>query len=372
MNILFFTISAGEGHNHVAKSIAEHMKESYPDHNVEIIDAFNYTHPRLKKVIYEAYFKSIKYTPALYGYIYKRSETTDSSIGDVSEFLNKVMLSRKLSKLLHDFKPDVIVCTHPFPAEALSAMKRKGKIDIPLVTVLTDYTIHPSWINKEVDYYILPSENFIHEFQYWQIPTHKVRFLGIPIEKKFSNIYDRNVLCEKLEVSNTFTALIMGGGLGLGNITETLQYLFTYNIEIQILVITGKNRELYSYLSQISRPNLKVFGFVNNIDEFMSISDIIITKPGGITVTECLNKELPIIMTWNLPGQEERNMEFILNNGIGMVATSPNSLINCINTLKNDQERYHIIRQNMTRLKKPHAARDITEFIVNIKKQQSL
>jgi processive 1,2-diacylglycerol beta-glucosyltransferase len=366
VNILFFTVSAGDGHNHVAKTIADKIKQMDPKHKVEVIDAFNYVHPSLHKIVFEAYIKSIKYIPTLYGYIYKRSEVTDNSIVDVSEFLNKVVLSRKLTRLLGDFRPDVIVCTHPFPAEALSAMKRKGKINIPLVTVLTDYTIHPSWINNEIDYYMMPSENFIHEFQYWQIPLERARFFGIPIDDKFAKLNDRQEVCERLNVTNTFTALIMGGGLGLGNITETLDYLFTHNIDIQIIAIAGKNQELYRYLSLINRKNLKVFGYVSNIDEFMSVSDLIITKPGGITVTEALAKELPIIVTWNLPGQEERNMEFILNNGIGMVATSPNSLISCINLLKDDSERYQTICKNMARLRKPHASEDIANFILNM------
>ncbi|AOT69092.1 MGDG synthase family glycosyltransferase [Geosporobacter ferrireducens] len=366
MNFLFFTVSAGEGHNQVAKTVADQLKNHDPGHNVEIIDTFNYMHPHLHKIVFEAYIKSIKYIPALYGFIYKRSEYTDSSITDVSEFLNKVLLSKKLLRLIDDFKPDVIVCTHPFPAEALSVLKRKNKINIPIISILTDYAIHPSWINKEVDYYILPSENFIHEFQYWQIPPEKGRFLGIPVDEKFKAQLDRNQLCAKLGVENTFTALIMGGGLGLGNITETLNYLFTYNIDIQIIAIAGKNEELYRYLSQINRDNLKVFGYVNNIDEFMSVSDIIITKPGGITVTESLIKELPIIVTWNLPGQEERNTEFILNNGIGMVATSPNSLISCISLLKEDKEKYGIIQQNMHRLRKPDSTKAIVEFLLNL------
>lgn len=366
MNILFFSVSAGEGHNQVSKTVADFIKNHYAEHNVEIIDTFGYLSPHLHKIIIEAYIKSIKYTPALYGFIYKRSEVSDSSIMDVSEFLNQVVLSRKLAKLLADFQPDVIVCTHPFPAEALSVMKRKGKINIPLVTILTDYTIHPSWINKEVDYYIFPSENFAYQFQYWQIPPQKAKFFGIPVDEKFNRPCDRNALCTKLAVENTFTALIMGGGLGLGNITETLNYLFAYDVDIQLLVITGKNEALYHYLSKIDRPNLKVFGFVNNIDEFMSVSDLIITKPGGITVTESLNKELPILVTWNLPGQEERNTEFILNNGIGMVGTSPNSLISCINLLREDKEKYNVFKQNMARLKKPNATKDIVEFLLSL------
>jgi processive 1,2-diacylglycerol beta-glucosyltransferase len=366
MNILFFTVSAGEGHNQVAKTLADYVKKFYHGHKVEIIDAFNYIHPNLHKIIFEAYIKSIKYTPALYGFIYKRSEITDSSIVDIAEFLSKIILSRKLSKLLADFQPDVIVCTHPFPAEALSAMKRKGKFNVPLVTILTDYTIHPSWINKEIDYFIFPSENFIHEFQYWQIPIEKAEFFGIPVDKKFSIKANRDKLCSKFGIANTFTALIMGGGLGLGNITDTINYLFSSNIDLQLLVVTGKNEELYRYLSKINKPNLKIYGFVHNIDEFMSVSDIIITKPGGITVTESLNKELPIIVTSNLPGQEERNTEFILNNGIGMVATSPNSLISCINSLKKNPERYKILKQNMSRLKKPHATKNIVNFLLNL------
>ncbi|WP_129599651.1 MGDG synthase family glycosyltransferase [Anaerophilus nitritogenes] len=371
MNILFFTVSAGAGHNKVAKTVSDYIETYYPQNNVQIIDTFNYIHPHLHKMIIETYVKSIKYIPALYRFIYKRSEFTDSSISDVSEFFNQILLSRKLSKLLSDFTPDVIVCTHPFPAEALSVMKRKGKINIPIVSILTDYTIHPSWINKEVDYYIFPNENFSYEFHYWNIPNEKARFLGIPVNENFNIHHDRDLLCESLHIKNTFTVLMMGGGLGLG-MSETIHDLLSYPLDLQILVVTGKNQELYDHVQNLHIPHIKVFGFIDNIHELMSVSDVIITKPGGITVTECLIKELPIVITSKLPGQEERNTEFILNNGIGMIATNSNTLISCLSLLKEDKNKYNIYKENMKKIKKSHAAKDISNFLLTLNKNSHI
>lgn len=372
MNILFFTVSAGEGHNQVAKTLCDAIQKVNKKHNVKIIDTFNYVNPNLHKILMKGYIRSIKYIPELYGYFYKKTEETDSSLHDLGELINKIFISRKLSKLLINFKPDVIVCTHPFPAEALSVLKRKGTISIPIITTLTDYTLHPIWINKEVDYYIISSENFKYELDYWQINPNKAKFYGIPVRDFFYNKLDRNELCKKLNISNTFTALLMGGGLGLGKITETLDYLLNYKVDIQIIVVTGKNQILYKqlnekYINSNKFNNLKVFGFISNIHELMSISDVIITKPGGITITEALVKEVPIIVSSNLPGQEERNTEFILNNGIGMLATSPNTLISCINLLKENKEKYNIMKYNMSKLKKPNATKDIVNLILNLK-----
>ncbi|MCT4595660.1 MAG: hypothetical protein N4A57_15535 [Anaeromicrobium sp.] len=367
MNILFFTVSAGEGHNKVAKTISNYIDNNFPHNNTKIIDTFHYVNSNLHKIIIETYMKSIKYIPTLYGYVYKKTEENDSSIMDMGDFLNTILLSRKLKKLLKDFNPDVIVCTHPFPSEALSALKKKGQISVPIVNVLTDYTIHPSWINSEVDYFVFPCDSFEYELDYWHIPRQKARFFGIPIDNKFHMNEDREKLCNKLSIKNSFTTLLMGGGLGLGNIKETLDYVLKYNNDMQIIAITGRNESLYKYLTNIDNPNLIVYGFVDNINELMSISDFIITKPGGITVTEALSKELPIIVSYSLPGQEERNTEFILNNSIGMIANSPNSLISCINTLKDNTHKYYELKDNMNKMKKTDSVKNICEFILSLR-----
>lgn len=366
MNILFLTVSAGEGHNRVSNTVSEYIENNYSSHRTKIIDTFNYVNPNLHRLIIETYLKSIKYVPEIYSFIYKKTELPHSPILDISELFNKFILSKKLFKLIDNFSADIIICTHPFPAEAMSIMKKKNKINIPLISILTDYAIHPSWINNEIDYYILPSDKFVYELDYWKIPKEKAKFFGIPIDSIFSLKKDPNLLKQKFNLDNKFTILLMGGGLGLGKIGETLEHIFNYNLDVQVLVVTGKNYELKSYLDRLHKPNLRVYGYVNNIDELMSVSDIIITKPGGITTTEAINKELPLIIPWHLPGQEKRNTDFILNNGLGMVATTQNALISCINMLKNDSQQYNYFKQNMQRMKKPNAVSNTAEFVLNL------
>ncbi|MDK2919802.1 MAG: processive 1,2-diacylglycerol beta-glucosyltransferase [Candidatus Petromonas sp.] len=373
MNIVFFTLSAGEGHNQVAKTLADTILSLDNKHNIKIIDTFNYINPKLHKVLINGYLKSIKYLPELYGFLYRKTEDNGSSLHDVSELFNKAFISRKLLKFLSGFKPDVIICTHPFPAEALAVLKKHGKISIPIIITVTDYALHSSWLNKYIDFYILPTEKLKHELCFWDVPLHKSKFYGIPVRKCFYRELDREEVCKRLDISNTFTALLMGGGLGLGKITETIDCLVNNPIDIQIIVITGKNEELYNnliakYLS-CSNKSLKIYGYTPNIDEFMSVSDLIVTKPGGLTITEAIIKELPIIISSSLPGQEEKNIEFILNNGLGMRASNPNSLISCIKYLKENKEKYNNIKFNMSKFKKPKASYDIAKLILNLTRQ---
>ncbi len=380
MNILFFTISAGEGHNQVANTLAEELFEVDKNNKIEIIDAFNYINPKLHKVLMEVYIKSIKYMPELYSFFYKKTTESDSSFYDIGELLNKAFVSRKINRLLLSFKPDVIICTHPIPIEALCMLKRKNKIKTPILTTLTDYTLHSAWLKKDIDYYIISSEILKYELEHWQIPVEKCKFFGIPVRKAFYEKQNRQEICNELDLKNTFTALIMGGGLGLGNITDTLDYLVCNKLDIQIVVIAGKNKDLYNnlkakYNKDNNLDNVRIYGYMSDIHKIMSISDVIITKPGGLTVAEAITKELPIIITCNLPGQEERNAEFILNNGIGMVATSPHSLISSINILKENSDKYNMIKSNMNRLKKPKACSEIVNLILtmaNEKKSHSL
>jgi processive 1,2-diacylglycerol beta-glucosyltransferase len=374
MNIVFFTLSAGEGHNQVAKTLADTILSLNNQHNIKIIDTFNYVNPKLHKVLINGYLKSIKYLPELYGFLYRKTENSDNSLHDISELFNKAFISRKLLKFLWYFKPDAIICTHPFPAEALAVLKRQNKISIPIIITVTDYGLHSSWLNKDLDFYILPTEKLKHELDFWDVPIHKSKFYGIPVRKCFYRKLDRGEICKKLYIPNTFTVLLTGGGLGLGKITETIDCLANNPIDIQIIVITGKNQNLYKnlvtkYLSADNNSKIKIYGYTPNIDEFMSISDLIITKPGGLTITEAIIKELPIIISSSLPGQEEKNIEFILNNGLGMRASNPNSLISCIKYLKENKEKYNNIKFNMSKFKKPKASHDIAKLILSLTRQ---
>lgn len=376
MNVLIFTVSAGDGHNQVASTLSDAILDTGDNHKVEIIEIFNYLNPKLQKILIKGYLGSIKYIPELYGYFYKKTEESDSSFYEVGELLNKAFLSKKLFKLLSDFEPDIIICTHPIPAEALSILKRNNKVFIPIITTITDYTLHPIWLSDEVDYYIFASDILKYELDYWQIPRSKAKFYGIPVRESFYNRASKKSLLSKLNLEDKFTAILMGGGLGLGKISETIDCILNNNIDIQLLVVTGKNEDLYNnlaenYMYENKFNNLKIFGYINNIDEFMGVSDVIITKPGGLTITEAIIKELPMIVTSNLPGQEERNTGFILNNGIGMIAPNESSLISCIRVLRHDSYKVNMIKENMRRLKKPKAAYDIADLILSLDKSKS-
>jgi len=376
VNILFLTLSAGEGHNQVAKTLSQSILSIDNDTKIKIIDIFNYINPKLHKVLMEGYIKSIKYLPEIYSFFYRKTEEGESSLHEISELLNKTFVSRKIMKLIKDFQPNVIICTHPIPAEPISILKKKEKINIPVVITITDYTLHSTWLNKNLDYYIIPSDIFKYELEYWNIPLDKCKFYGIPVRSSFLENLNRNDICNELNLENKFTTLIMGGGLGLGNIMDTLDYIKTFDLDIQILVVTGQNKDLYEDLNSkyFTHGNIRIYRYFSEIHKLMTVSDVIITKPGGLTITEAIVKEVPLILTCSLPGQEERNTEFILNNGIGMIATSPNSLLTCIKTLENDKAKYNLIKQNMSKLKKPNALLDITKFILsfNEKRYKSL
>lgn len=372
MNILFFTLSAGEGHNQVANTLAGDLFKADDKHKIQIIDAFKYIHPKLHKILLEAYVKSIQYFPELYGYFYKKTSlSNDSFYCDIEELFNRAFIIRKFNKLINSFNPHVIICTHPIPAEALSILKRKGKINIPIINTITDYSLHSAWLNEEIDYYVLPSDFLKNEIRFWNIPEEKCKYFGIPIRNSFLEKSDRQEICDELGLNNTFTALIMGGGLGLGNIAPSLDCLANYGTDIQTIVLTGKNKVLYrelksKYNSINTLNNVKIYDYLSYIHKIMTISDVIITKPGGLTITEAIIKELPMIITSILPGQEEKNAEFLLENKIGMIATNPNDLLSSITTLRNNPKEYNVLKKNMIRFKKPKATQDIVNLILKL------
>lgn len=364
-NILFFSVSIGAGHNTAASSLEDQFKENIPEIKTEIVDTFNYINPTLSKVVTGSYVETLKFNPRVWGYLYKQAETGEYIV-DLGQILSK-MLSNKLLHLIEEFQPDVIFCTHAFPAGIMSALKEKTGIKIPVIVVLTDYTIHPFWVYPYIDYYVIPSEQLIYDSLAKGIEPKKIKPLGIPIRKKFNTVLDKREVKRNLCLDERKVVLVMGGGFGLGAVEKTVKILL-YNIfDIQIVVITGKNEKLYKRLTKLSAEysQIKIFGFANNMVEIMTAADIIVTKPGGLTTAEVLSRGIPMVIVDPIPGQEDRNTEFLLNWGVAVKARKHDYLPIVVNQVLNSDLRQRQISEMAAYLAKPNAAGDIVSFAID-------
>lgn len=364
--ILFFSVSIGAGHDLAAQALIQEIKKRYPGATVELVDTFKYINPVLNKVVKGSYMETLKFTPRVWGYLYEQAEQEERLV-DMGAIMNK-LLSPKLKKLVDDFQPDLLVCSHAFPCGMLSTLKKEHRLHTPILAVITDYTIHPFWIYEEVDGFIIPSEQLKHYLLANGIPSEKIWPLGLPLRPQFADDLDQAQARSELGLHDTTTVLVMGGGLGLGSMESIVSTLAESPLNLQVVAICGRNRKLQSKLEEIktrkSLPNpLVVLGFTDQVDRYMRSVDVIISKPGGLTTAEVLACQVPLLIIDPIPGQETRNADFLLNHGVAMKAANLREIIPTLQQFMNCPLRKRQIKEMAALLGKPRATVDIVDRI---------
>lgn len=368
--VLILTITAGMGHNTTAKAIQDELRTKGVGN--EIVDVYEYISPVLRNTINRGYLLSTSMIPATYGRAYRFAEWSTDKKDSIGSFVNitNSVFSIKFRKFIDAYNPDVIVCTHIFAAQLVCVMKSKGLLDMPIVGVMTDYTIHPFWtgLRDDFEYLITASEAINNQAVRKGFPLRMIKPLGIPVNPKFAKRMPKAQAREKLGIdADKFTVLMMGGSMGHGKMVSHIKRLGTMEEEFQILAVCGNNDSLEARLQRMhSRKKLHVYGYVNNIDIMMDAADCIVTKPGGLTSTEAIAKELPMIMTDPIPGQEERNVEFFLNMGMALMISNTFLVDDALAVLLRSPSRLALIKESIRSVGKPNATEDICNFLISI------
>jgi processive 1,2-diacylglycerol beta-glucosyltransferase len=317
--ILILTVLAGMGHVKAAEAIGKGIKEVNPDVEVKVCDPIGITLPKLQRFFNYSYLFLANYIPPLWGWIYD-SKILYFKYNPIRLYLAR-LYAKSIKTIIDEFMPNLVVSAHPFIANGIAELKKKKFINIPLVSVATDYHVHPLGINKYVDLFIIPSKEVAIYLK--GIKDDKIKVSGgLPIEPKFFKALDKNQLIKKFGIQkDKKVVLILCGGFGMGKVGRLLKGFGGIDFSLQLLVVAGKNEKLKGKLSQIANQlkiNTKIFGFVDNIEELMSVSDIVVTKPSGIAMSEALVKGLPLILTKAVPGQERYNVDILLKEGIAI------------------------------------------------------
>lgn len=366
MDTLILSVSAGGGHMKAAEAIKECIESKYPQSRTLIVDTLRYVNPIVDKFIVGGlYLNTVKNAPVLWGLLYELAESGDN-MTDFSKAVNK-LLSVKIKNLISDFRPSVIVCTHPFPLQMLSNLKKKGKVDVPTAAILTDYASHPFWLYEHIDAYVVAHDYMKYEVEKRNIPEEIIHPFGIPVSKSFLKKSDSAAILRELNLEeDKLTVLMMGGSLGFGEVRDTFQSLLNSKKDIQIIAITGKNlklkRQLEKY-SQHSKKKVIIMSYTNRVADLMDISDLIITKPGGMTIAESLVKELPIIIISPIPGQEERNAHFLTNVGAAARILDTDDVDAVLNQILDNPLRIKHMKEMCRFLAKPNSSQDTVSLL---------
>jgi processive 1,2-diacylglycerol beta-glucosyltransferase len=367
--ILLMYITSNSGHYRASLAIENALKTLSPGILTMNINGFAYTNPIFEKLINRTYMSVIKNKPEVWEYLYDNPKVLKS----VQGMRNAIHRSnsKKLKVLIQDeFKPDAVVCTQAFPCGMVADYKKYLGLDLPLLGVLTDHAPHSYWIFDNVDYYIVPSEVSRSHFIRNGVDDARIRVFGIPINPRFSNRHKKEDICKKFGLdSRKRTVLIMGGSQGMGPVEKMVDALERIAFDFQILAVCGINKRLQKILSKKEKRYKKKmlsFGLVENVDELMEISDIIITKPGGLTTSEALAKNLPMIIIHPIPGQETKNTEFLLQQGVALRAEDEDDVSVLVQELFSNSVKLDEMRKKADLIKKPNSAMDIAQLILHV------
>jgi processive 1,2-diacylglycerol beta-glucosyltransferase len=275
---------------------------------------------------------------------------------------------------MHHF--DVVVCVHLFPAEAITALKRNMQLDIPSYFIMTDYTCIPFLQETNLDYYIIPHEHLIEEFVEKGLPREKILPIGIPVdEKKFSTRLPkpkvRAQFMHSISNSNLYSEghwyLVMSGSMGYGNVEQLIELLLQdIRPEDSIVCVCGRNEELLHSLQEqfADQRQLCLIGFTNQISVLMDAADVIFTKPGGITSTEAMVKNIPIVHTHPIPGLENHNAHFFHQHGMSYFTTDIQQQVAVAKRLCKDTHYRKQMLRNQRANANPHCSDDVINLIL--------
>ncbi|MBP2656828.1 MAG: ugtP 1 [Firmicutes bacterium] len=363
--VLIISASVGAGHDQAGYALKKEIQQRYPNVRTEFVDFMDskYTFNNLLK---EVYLEMLECAPRLYNFVYKISARSGNSTNNTKYVLFKTM-QHHMKKLFAQYQPDLVIGTHPFPCGAAARIRRSGGSATPLAAIVTDFSFHNMWFFHEIDEYFVATEDVYQAFAARGMSYSRVHVTGIPIKQEFGQNSDVTAIRQKWGLSvDKPLVLLMGGGLGLGAIEEALVSINELAQQVQVVAIAGKNNVLYDSLLNVAgkmHQPVKVLGFVDNISELMAVSDILITKPGGMTISEAMAIGLPMVFYKSLPGQEKENSHYLTSRGIALEASSQSALVKTLGRLLADPKQLHTLRERSRKLGHPHSAKDIIDIL---------
>jgi len=368
--VLILSVKAGAGHLRAAAAMEQVFKQTHPEVEARNVEALEYTNPAFQASFTSAYNKLASDLPSVWGIIYGQMEKKSSSskskkFAALIDRLNAAPIVRMVRR----HAPNAVICTHYLPAEILGPLRRKGKLAAPLFVTLTDYDIHSMWIQEGVDRYFVATDEMAYALKETGIGDAQVSVTGIPIMPVFSEqqIAPRAMRLKLGLRPDPPTVLLSAGGFGLTRVDETVAMLADAVDDVQLVALAGRNEKLEKRLRAVaaSRPGKIVpMGFAGNMHELMAASDFVVSKSGGLTCSECLAMGLPMVIFNPIPGQEERNADYLLENGVALRANSAAHLAYKVRRLLTDAALLARMKSATRQVARPRAAFEIVETVL--------
>ncbi|EHP38220.1 monogalactosyldiacylglycerol synthase [Cupriavidus basilensis OR16] len=367
--ILFLSVSAGAGHMRAAEALRLTAEAEFPGVQTLHLDVMEYVPATFRKLYTDFYIKLVNSYPALWGMLYQHTSEADPAapmqkLRRAAERLS----TRALRRAIDEFAPDAIVCTHFLPAEILMHEVRRQRLAVPVWVQVTDFDLHGMWVIPHMTGYFAASEEIAFRMRASRIEAGRIHATGIPVVPAFSRPQDRQACARHFGLDPARrTIMLMGGGAGLGGLDEVAGALMRLEHDFQLIVLAGRNETALARLKTLSAAHpgrLFPFGFTNEVERLMACSDLVITKPGGLTTSECLAMGVPMVVNAPIPGQEERNADYLLEQGAALKAVDLVSLEYRVRLLLAEPARLDQMRARASALGQPAAARRVLETVL--------
>jgi processive 1,2-diacylglycerol beta-glucosyltransferase len=366
--ILLLSVPAGAGHTRVAEAI-QAGGSARTGTTIVHLDAMAYATPRLRRVYTDLYLLLVKRAPAVWSQVYRM--THGASPDGRMERLRRRIERRHCAPLVKHIaalRPDAIVCTHFQPAEILSQQIAAGMLPCPVWVQVTDFDLHRMWVHPHIAGYFAPNEEVAFRLRAQGIAAGSVHVTGIPVMPAFADAHERGPCARALGLDpGVTTFLLMGGGAGLGGLSATARRLLAVPGRFQLIVLAGRNAAELALLRTLAQEHpgrLAPLGYSDEVARLMACADLVITKPGGSTVAECLAMGLPMIVNAPIPGQEESNANFLVEQGAALKAFDLPTLEYRIRYLMTHPAKLDAMRASARALGRPQAAADVLDIVL--------
>jgi len=364
--ILILSASAGTGHVRAGDALAKSFSADPRVEAVEHIDALDYTNKLFHNFYSNFYFRVVATAPHFLGWAYDTSDEPWKT--DTMRLRLDRLQSQRLVRFIRQFRPDITICTHFMPTGIIAHLIQKGVLDTHLSIVVTDLDMHAMWLSRTFHRYFVAIDETRAHLEALGLPGNRITVSGIPIDPVFAEPVDRMVLRQSLGLAPDKTTLLLSAGaLSLGHVEFVVARLMKMRHKTQTLVICGKSEEAQQRVRNLTgheNPDFKIFGYTNRMHDLMKASDLFIGKPGGLTTAEALACGLPMAVIWPIPGQEERNSDHLLEDGVAIKCNELTTIDFKIDRLLDTPGRLKEMQERARLLGRPNAAKTIVDTLL--------
>ena len=366
--ILLLSVSAGAGHMRAAEALHQCAQQQFPGVQTLHLDVMQYVTTAFRKIYADWYVKLVNASPATWRLLYEKADEADprspfQKLRRATERLN----TKALLRAVEDFGPDAVVCTHFLPAELLMHEIRRERLRLPVWVQVTDFDLHRMWIMPNMAGYFAGNDEIAERMRQMIAPSAQIHSTGIPIMPAFGEAPDAAAARAQFGLDPARRmVLLMGGGAGMGGLDDVARTLLAIEQDFQLVVLAGKNEEMLRALQALAAEHparLIPMGFTDQVHRLMACASFVITKPGGLSTSECLAMGVPMILNSPIPGQEERNADYLLEQGAAHKALDGIALAWRVRRLLTEPELLDSMRRRAAALGRPQAARDVLNIV---------